>query len=131
MNRKQVIARFYGILKQLEKKSKTKEGIVLSWTKGRTGHLSELSDVELSELVLWCQQEMNRQFRPMRAKIVAKLCELGYTADGKPDYHRINQWCETYTAAKKPLLKQSYVELQATTNTVVNFYKKEIRKRIQ
>ncbi len=64
------------------------------------------------------------KLKPMRAKVVAILCDIGYIKHGQPDYERINAFCETRTKAKKMLMRQSYNELIDTVSEVRQYQNK-------
>jgi hypothetical protein len=132
MNRNKLLARVHVLLKKAGLTDQ-KATVVRDFSTGRTSSLRELSDADLLRL---CQhlapmaQAGNRnQLGPMRAKVVAILCTLGYvTPEGKPDYARINAWCTARTAAGCPLLEQDYEELIHTVNTAEQ-YKLNVQPR--
>lgn len=124
MNRTALNRRFHALLAQKGLQDQ-KADLVHSQSQGRTDSLRELSDIELAALVQNLaarQAQESTSLKRMRAKVVAILCTLGYVTDqGKPDYPRINGWCSSRTAARKPLLEMTYEEVLASVNTAEQY----------
>ena len=73
--------------------------IIADFTEGRTESLRELSSTDYRELTNYMSAILgDNKFKPnkadrMRKKVIALLCQCGYTLNDKPDMQRINEWC--------------------------------------
>lgn len=95
---------------------------------GRTSKLSELHPAEWERLLMDLARIEREELKPMRAKVIALLCKLGYvTPSGQPDYPRINEWCKSRTSSKWILMKMKYSELLSAVNSAEQFYAKSKR----
>lgn len=106
----------------------TKIDLVSTFSAGRTETSKELYVSEAAELIKWLNEQQTVRDTPenkMRRSILACCHTMRWyeraggalvILDGKPqlDMERVNTYCETHTAAHKPLNEQSATELQAT-----------------
>ena len=89
----------------IEKKMKTagmhvdRAELIANFTEGRTESLRELSATDYREFtnhlsaMLGDAQMKDTKANRMRKKVIALLCQCGYTRNDKPDMKRINEWC--------------------------------------
>jgi len=73
--------------------------LIANFTEGRTESLRELSATDYREFtnhlsaMLGDAQMKDTKANRMRKKVIALLCQCGYTRNDKPDMKRINEWC--------------------------------------
>jgi len=97
----------------IERKAKTmgipvnRDEVIAGLTHGRTHSLKALSPHEYRELINYMNQLVRKQQNDdaavadrMRKKLIATLCQIDYTIDGKPDMLRINLWVQQYGHVK-------------------------------
>ena len=75
--------------------------LIADFTEGRTESLKDLSPKEYKEFCQSINSLLGADTAPdknnqMRRKVIAILCQCGYTQAGKPDMNRINDWCVTH-----------------------------------
>lgn len=124
----QIRRKIYGRLSRMGLKE-DKDGIVLSFSRGRTTHLSQLERCELDELYLklasksfdlgshWGRFDISKR----QHRYILSLCQqLGWVVYHErlgrnvADLARLGRWLQHYSKAKKPLMDQSSRELQST-----------------
>lgn len=83
--------------------------IIADFTEGRTESLRELTATEYRELtnhmstLVGAGEFKKSPANRMRKKVIAILCQCGYTKEGMPDMDRINEWCINRGHGHKPL----------------------------
>lgn len=106
--------------------------LVADFTEGRTDSLKELSPLEYQEFIKALNNLLGANDTPrdvksrMRRKVIAILCQCGYTAEGKADMTRINQWCISHGNAhsilnqySKPQLQKLIIQAEAMLTTTI------------
>lgn len=120
---------YYAIASLLSDKPNSRTD-ALNFSRSRTDDLKALHPAEWGQLLSYLKDQERKRLKPMRAKITALMCQIGYTTpQGEPDYNAINAFCQARTLAKKPLLKQTYRQLLDTTNQVQAMHRIEITRR--
>ncbi len=125
------IKRIYSLLNISGLKEK-KENLIDAFTFKRTTSVRQMNKEEVNDLILYLKGQCQTRRKPMRAKIVHLLCELGYTKGVNPDYDRINKFVENIgkkNPKKKELLALTYAELQRITSQVEVMYHRETLKK--
>lgn len=98
-----------------------KEEAVLSFTDGRTTHLTEMTSGEFSSLINMLQGETPKD--RMTKKILSMAHEMGWeTPDGKADISRINAWATKYTKHKAGIDKIPEKELAGVVSVFEKVY---------
>jgi len=118
----------YGLISQ---GSLDKAEEIHSFSKGRKRSLGELTNTEKQELIKFLRKRVKDKLHPMRAKIVHRLCLLGYTKGTSPDYDKINAHIKeigSNNPRKVPLMGLSYLELVSITTQVEARYRRSIKK---
>lgn len=124
----------------IEKRMKTagmdidRAELVADYTEGRTESLKDLSPFEYRGLIKALNTLLGAKDYPrdvkdqMRSKVIAILCNLGYTKDDKPDMIRINHWCVTHGHGKCELNQYSQTGLSKLIYQAEAMLKKTIEK---
>lgn len=105
-----------------------KDELVLSFTWGRTEHLTGMTYEETRELIAYLKSTLNvPQDTPaekQRRKILSLAHEMKWHLPGtrKVDMDRVNHWLLTRTAFKKPLNDLLYNELPVVVTAFNNVY---------
>ena len=94
-------SKYFAIEKQLKAAGMDvyRDELISDFTEGRTDSLRELSTTEYREFtnhlgaMLGNAQMKDSKANRMRKKVIALLCQCGYTKNDKPDMKRINEWC--------------------------------------
>ena len=78
------------------------------------------------------RQQLNKERKKMRAKIIHLLCLLGYVNDmGQADYQKINRYIQNIGNANPRKVILNYLwknELMAVTTQVEQIYRKELSR---
>lgn len=108
-----------------------RDEVVSGLTQGRTKSLKDLSPGEYRELLHYMNQLVAHQRNAdevhcdkMRKKLIATLCKMGYTLQGRPDLLRINAWCVEYGHGHKMLNAYMRQELPKLINQAEIMYTK-------
>lgn len=113
-------ARYFAI----EKKMKSigmhpdRNEMIAEFTEGRTESLRDLTPGEYREFTNQLSQLLNGdearsdKMNTMRRKVIAILCQCGFTKDGKADMKRIQEWCITHGHAHRELNRYDVIDLQ-------------------
>ena len=104
-------SKYFAIEKQLKATGMhvDRAELIADFTQGRTESLRELTPTEYRELtnhmsaMLGDAQFKDNKADRMRKKVIALLCNCGYTKNNKPDMERINLWCINRGHGKCPL----------------------------
>jgi hypothetical protein len=120
-----------------------KATIVESFTSGRTGHSSEMSNVEANEMMMYLRsqnpkptgampankkKDANKKAADkMRKSIISMAWQMMWVLNGKCDIARINQWCIKYGYLKKPFNDYLYAELPALVTQFKAVYKSYLK----
>jgi hypothetical protein len=105
-----------------------KDEIALSFTSGRTEHLTGMTYAETQEIIAYLKGILNMpQDTPVekqRRKILSLAHEMKWHLPGtrKVDIERVNHWLMTRTAFKKPLNDLLYNELPVVVTAFNNVY---------
>jgi hypothetical protein len=96
-----------------------KADLVAGFTNGRTEHSSEMTTVEVIDLIKYLKAQKKGEIQAekrigkeekMRRKIIAIAHQMGWKKQGKADMERINNWC-LQQFGKKPLNGYTLKEL--------------------
>jgi len=122
--------KLYGLLMRTEL-WKQKSNLVLSFTKGRTEHSSEMTEGEAGELIKYLQG-IERQAKAshaqraddMRKKIISMAHEIGWEIPGtnKIDIQRIDRWAQKYGYLHKSFNSYTYQELPKLVSQFEQLY---------
>ena len=110
-----------------------KEEIVLSFTDGRTEHLTGMNYQETQDIIAHFKGILNiPQDTPaekQRRKILSLAHEMKWHLPGtrKVDMERVNHWLLTRTAFKKPLNDLLYTELPVVVTAFNNVYESYLK----
>ena len=108
--------------------------LVADFTEGRTESIKDLSPLEYQRFIKALNSLLGANDTPrdvksqMRTKVIAILCNLGYTENDKPDMLRINQWCISHGHAKCELNQYSQSGLSKLIYQAEAMLKKTIEK---
>lgn len=115
---------------QLRKLGLDSEEMALTYSDGRTTHISGLYGGEAAELIQYLSASLNEPETPkerMKRKILSMAHELGWKFRGKVDLRRVNGWCEKYGYLGKPLKAYTESELPALVTQFEKMYAKELK----
>lgn len=115
---------------QLRKLGLESEEMALTYSDGRTTHISSLYSGEARELIQHLSASLNEPETPrerMKRKILSMAHELGWKFRGKVDLRRVNGWCEKYGYLAKPLKAYTESELPALVTQFEKMYAKELK----
>ncbi len=114
------------------------EDMALSYSEGRTTHISELHYREALGLILYLEDppetspkgsELHTSKAKMQRKILSMAHEMGWktpASGGKIDMSRVNNWCEQYGHRHKPLNLYTAAELPQLVTQFEQMYKKRL-----
>jgi hypothetical protein len=123
--------KFYALLNELGL-AEQKADICMSVSNGRTEKSSELNEEEVQSVLNMLEEEKAAKVKALRNRLIHRMCLLGYTKDGKPDYQRINYFLKARTGHRNPkkknLNKLNATELHAVLVQVEAIYKGLIKK---
>jgi len=108
--------------------------LISDFTDGNTDSLKGLSATEYRELtnrmsaMLPAQQFKDDKANKMRKKVIALLCQCGYTKHDKPDMQRINEWCIKRGKMKVELNDYKVKDLPALIYQAEEFYNKTMNQ---
>jgi len=103
--------------------------LIADFTEGRTSSLKGLTPADYRELTnLMSAMLRNNDFKDdkanrMRKKVIALLCQCGYTSNDRPDMQRINEWCIKRGHAKVELNEYRGNDLLKLVYQAEQFYK--------
>lgn len=125
--------KIYALLRNAGLNEGDKKELVMSFTRQRTEHSSEMSFREADELIKWLESRFSQLDRAdrMRKKIISMAREMGWECSpaslkgAKPlaDMQRINQWCTRFGYLHKPLNDYKYKELPALVTQFEQVYR--------
>lgn len=132
--------KLYALLKQSGRMNH-RHDLVYSYSKGRTTHSSELSDMEINELIRSLEQRVNdkpthstasRNGDKMRKRILSMCYTLGWTKYDPTrrkvmvDFDRLNGWMLKYSFQHKKLNEYKYSELRDLVSQFERMVKSEL-----
>lgn len=136
MTTHKVYAKYFAIEKKMKQIGMHVEraDIIAEFTEGRTESLKDLTVTEYRELtnslssLLRNQEVTFDKNNQMRRKVIAILCQCGYTKDNRADMERINKWCITHGHAHCQLNEYDAYGLTKLVNQAEEMLRKHIER---
>lgn len=104
-------SQFFWMKKKLEAlgDSRDRDEIIMDFTGGLKSSLKELTEFEYHELLRVMSRSISTSAKrhdkedTKRKRVIALLCNSGFTINNKADMLKINQWCVSHGHLHKPL----------------------------